>query len=149
MKAAVLLEVVARFHPLIDGNKRSAWTLMVLLLWINGRRHDFTTDEGFEPVGGVAEELLNRRTPPRLFHSIWSRASPDCCPARAIEAPGWGCGHCPHGRSEGVFALAYVHSGWSGPSDTGRGLCLAPRVASEVVGGERVQGRGWLALRLL
>jgi death on curing protein len=39
MKAAVLLEVVARFHPLIDGNKRSAWTLMVLLLWINGRRH--------------------------------------------------------------------------------------------------------------
>ncbi|OOP64878.1 hypothetical protein BMF89_01715 [Arthrobacter sp. SRS-W-1-2016] len=25
-----------RFHPLIDGNKRAAWTLLVLLLWING-----------------------------------------------------------------------------------------------------------------
>jgi death-on-curing protein len=36
VKAAALLESVARFHPLIDGNKRTAWTLMVLLLWING-----------------------------------------------------------------------------------------------------------------
>ncbi|WHP61130.1 Fic family protein [Arthrobacter sp. KFRI-F3372] len=30
VKAAALLESVARFHPLIDGNKRTAWTLMVL-----------------------------------------------------------------------------------------------------------------------
>jgi hypothetical protein len=34
LKAAALLESVARFHPLVDGNKRTAWTLMVLLLWI-------------------------------------------------------------------------------------------------------------------
>lgn len=27
---------------------------MVLLLWINGYRHDFTTDEGFDPLVGVA-----------------------------------------------------------------------------------------------
>ncbi|MGO4470715.1 type II toxin-antitoxin system death-on-curing family toxin [Arthrobacter sp. M-10] len=54
MKAAALLESVARFHPLIDGNKRTAWTLMVLLLWINGYRHDFGTDEGFNLVVGVA-----------------------------------------------------------------------------------------------
>lgn len=52
-KAAVLLESVARFHPLLDGNKRTAWTLMVLMLWINGFRHDFTADEGFELVLGV------------------------------------------------------------------------------------------------
>lgn len=50
MKAAALLESVARFHPLIDGNKRTAWTLMVLMLWINGYRHDFSTDEGFDLV---------------------------------------------------------------------------------------------------
>jgi death-on-curing protein len=31
LKAASLLESVARFHPLVDGNKRTAWTLMVLL----------------------------------------------------------------------------------------------------------------------
>jgi death-on-curing protein len=54
MKAAALLESVARFHPLLDGNKRTAWTLMVLLLWVNGYRHDFTTDQGFELVVGVA-----------------------------------------------------------------------------------------------
>jgi len=54
VKAAALLESVARFHPLIDGNKRTAWTLMVLLLWINGYRHGFTTDEGYDLVVGVA-----------------------------------------------------------------------------------------------
>ena len=54
MKAAALLESVARFHPLIDGNKRTAWTLMVLMLWINGHRHDFSTDEGFDLVVDVA-----------------------------------------------------------------------------------------------
>lgn len=53
-KAAALMESVARFHPLIDGNKRTAWTLMVLMLWINGYRHDFTTDEAFNLVVGVA-----------------------------------------------------------------------------------------------
>lgn len=54
MKAAALLESVARFHSLIDGNRRTAWTLMVLMLWINGYRHDFTVDEGFALVLGVA-----------------------------------------------------------------------------------------------
>jgi death-on-curing protein len=54
MKAAALLESVARFHPPIDGNKRIAWTLMVLMLWINGYRHDFSTDAAFDLVVGVA-----------------------------------------------------------------------------------------------
>ncbi|SKB72855.1 death on curing protein [Arthrobacter sp. 31Cvi3.1E] len=61
LKAAAQLESVARFHPLIDGNKRTAWTLMVLLLWVNGNRHDFTTDEGFELVVGVAEGTIELR----------------------------------------------------------------------------------------
>jgi prophage maintenance system killer protein len=54
VKAAALLESGAGFHPLIDGNKRTAWTLMVLLLWINGYRHVFTTDEDFDLVVGIA-----------------------------------------------------------------------------------------------
>ena len=53
-KAATLLESVPRFHPLIDGNKRAAWTLMVLMLWINGYRHDFSPDAAFNLVVGVA-----------------------------------------------------------------------------------------------
>ncbi|MET3721941.1 MULTISPECIES: type II toxin-antitoxin system death-on-curing family toxin [unclassified Arthrobacter] len=59
VKAAALLESVARFHPLIDGNKRTAWTLMVLLLWINGYRHDFSTNEGFDLVVGVAAGVVD------------------------------------------------------------------------------------------
>ncbi|GKV70925.1 type II toxin-antitoxin system death-on-curing family toxin [Pseudarthrobacter sp. NCCP-2145] len=59
VKAAALLESVVRFRPLVDGNKRTAWTLMVLLLWINGYRHDFNTDEGFDLVVGVAAGAID------------------------------------------------------------------------------------------
>lgn len=54
LKAAALLESTVGNHALIDGNKRLGWMLMVLFLWINGYRHDFTTDEGFGLVPGVA-----------------------------------------------------------------------------------------------
>ncbi|WP_240630396.1 Fic family protein [Specibacter cremeus] len=55
MKAAALLDAAARFHPLLDGNKRIAWTLTSLFLWINGFRLDFVTDDAFNLVVGVAE----------------------------------------------------------------------------------------------
>ncbi|MBG6179983.1 type II toxin-antitoxin system death-on-curing family toxin [Arthrobacter sp. CAN_A1] len=58
LKAAVLLESAARNHPLVDGNKRTSWTLMVRLMWLNGYRHDFTTDGAFDLVVGVAEDCL-------------------------------------------------------------------------------------------
>lgn len=58
MKAAALLESVARFDLLIDGNRRTAWTLTVLMLWINGldrtgagsgrTRHVFATSQCFQ-----------------------------------------------------------------------------------------------------
>jgi death-on-curing protein len=54
-KAAALLESLARNHPLIDGNKRLAWTLTVLFCWINGFAHDFGTDDAFDLVLGVAQ----------------------------------------------------------------------------------------------
>jgi death on curing protein len=53
-KAAALLDSVARFYPLLDGNKRTAWTLMVSFLWINGYKHNLSTDEAFDLVLGVA-----------------------------------------------------------------------------------------------
>jgi death on curing protein len=58
MKAAALLDSVPRFHPLVDGNKRTAWTLIVLMLWINGYRHTFSTDQAFDMVVGVAAGIL-------------------------------------------------------------------------------------------
>jgi death-on-curing protein len=54
LKAAAMLESLARNHPLIDGNKRTAWTLVVLFLWINGYRHEMPTDTAFDLVLGVA-----------------------------------------------------------------------------------------------
>ncbi|WP_258064540.1 Fic family protein [Arthrobacter sp. ZGTC131] len=59
MKAAALMESVARFHPLIDGSKRTAWTLMVLMLWIKGYRHDVSTHAAFNlVVGGGGQRRL-------------------------------------------------------------------------------------------
>jgi death-on-curing protein len=55
LKAAALLESVVRNHSFVDGNKRSAWTMMVAFLWMNGHRHDMTTTVGFDLVIGVAE----------------------------------------------------------------------------------------------
>lgn len=59
LKAAALLESVVRNHPFVDGNKRSGWTLTATFLWINGFRHDMTTDEGFDLVVGVAEGRID------------------------------------------------------------------------------------------
>ncbi len=58
-KAAALLESVARNRALIDGNKRAAWTLAVIFLWINGFQHDMDADIGFDLVIGVAEEGID------------------------------------------------------------------------------------------
>jgi len=58
-KAAALLESLVKNHPLVDGNKRTGWTLMVLFLWINGCAHDFPTDDAFDLVIGVADGSLD------------------------------------------------------------------------------------------
>lgn len=58
-KAAALLESLARNHPLVDGNKRTAWTSTVAFLWINGYRHDFDTDSAFALVVGVASGSID------------------------------------------------------------------------------------------
>ena len=53
-KAAALLESLARNHALVDGNKRTAWTLTSLFLWMNGYILAIGADEGFDLVVGVA-----------------------------------------------------------------------------------------------
>lgn len=58
-KAAALLESLARNHALFDGNKRTAWTGYVAFLWINGWKHDFSTDDAFELVVGVASGTID------------------------------------------------------------------------------------------
>ena len=58
LKAAAMLESLARNHPLADGNKRTAWSLMVLFLWINGCKHNFSTEEAYDLVIGVASGTI-------------------------------------------------------------------------------------------
>ncbi|WP_229663228.1 type II toxin-antitoxin system death-on-curing family toxin [Microbacterium album] len=58
-KAAALLESLARNHPLVDGNKRTAWMLTLHFLALNGVRHTFTTDEAFDYVVGVASGAID------------------------------------------------------------------------------------------
>jgi death-on-curing protein len=61
-KAAALLESLLRNHALGDGNKRTGWTLMVALLWINGWVHDLDTDDAFDLVVGIAEGRVDLET---------------------------------------------------------------------------------------
>lgn len=61
-KAAALLESLLRNHALVDGNKRTGWTLMVAFLWINGWVHDFDTDDAFDLVVGIAEGRVDLET---------------------------------------------------------------------------------------
>lgn len=54
LKAAALLESLARNHPLVDGNKRTAATLAFVFLRLNGLRHTLIEDEAFNLIVGVA-----------------------------------------------------------------------------------------------
>ena len=58
-KAAALSESLVRNHPFVDGIKRTGWTLLVAFPWINGLAHNFSTDEGFDLVVGVAEGRID------------------------------------------------------------------------------------------
>ena len=55
LQTAALLESAARNHPLIDGNKRTAWVLVVVFLAMNGAEHDMSPGQVFDLVVGVAE----------------------------------------------------------------------------------------------
>ena len=106
----------------VQPSKKEVWTMSTLSTWdCLVQPPDWPGFRRFPPVPSVCRAWNPVRVPPRARHT----PSP-----------------------EGVFALTCVHFGWSGPSDSGRGVCLAPRVACLVVG-ERVQGLGRWALRVL
>jgi hypothetical protein len=110
------------------------------------------------PIFGARSTKKEVWTMSTLSTSNWLVQPPDCPgfrmspPLPSVPKPRNRLRVPPRARhtpsSEGVFALTCVHFAWSGPSDTGRGVCLAPRVVCLVVG-QRDQGLGWWALRLL
>ena len=52
--AAAYLFHMARNHPFVDGNKRTALAAALAFLWLNGRRFEADPDELAELVIGVA-----------------------------------------------------------------------------------------------
>nr|WP_281353640.1 type II toxin-antitoxin system death-on-curing family toxin [Phytoactinopolyspora mesophila] len=53
-KAAATFHSVARFHPLVDGNKRLAWLAAAVLCELNGAEVIATNDEAFDVTMAVA-----------------------------------------------------------------------------------------------
>jgi death on curing protein len=58
--AAAYLFHLARNHPFVDGNKRTALIAMVAFLGLNGFRLVADADEVFELVAGVARGTTSR-----------------------------------------------------------------------------------------
>ena len=59
LKAAALCHSLAKNYALVDGNKRTTWALMVVFLFLNDFKHDFSTDEGMEFVLGIATDEIS------------------------------------------------------------------------------------------
>lgn len=56
LKAAALMHSIVTSHPLVDGNKRTAWALMITFVLLNGFEVVAETDDAFDFVLGVATE---------------------------------------------------------------------------------------------
>lgn len=54
LQAAALMHSLARFHPLLDGNKRLAWSAMRTFLMLNGHDLRYTVDDAEAFVLSVA-----------------------------------------------------------------------------------------------
>ncbi len=59
LKCAAQTESLARNHPFMDGNKRSAWIALNHLLRINGSLLFATQDEAFDYIQRVATGQLS------------------------------------------------------------------------------------------
>jgi death-on-curing protein len=55
LMAAAMHQSLVKNHPLIDGNKRTAWLLLVTFLLLNDFDLEMTADEGMNFTLGVAE----------------------------------------------------------------------------------------------
>ena len=56
LKAAALMHSIVTSHPLIDGNKRTAWALMITFVLLNGFEVVAETGDTFDFVLGVATD---------------------------------------------------------------------------------------------
>jgi death-on-curing protein len=59
LKAAAMCHSLAKNHSLVDGNKRTTWALMVVFLFLNDFKHNFSADEGMDFVLGIATDKIS------------------------------------------------------------------------------------------
>ncbi|AKE89183.1 type II toxin-antitoxin system death-on-curing family toxin [Rhodococcus aetherivorans] len=60
-KAAVLLESIARNHPLVDGNKRLSWMAVFVFYGLNGLDLDAPDDDAYDLVIAVSTGTIDYR----------------------------------------------------------------------------------------
>ncbi len=80
-KAAVLLESVARNHPLIDGNKRLSWMATFVFYGLNGLDLDAPEDEAYDLVIAVSTGSVD-------YHDAAARIEPWTLSPGGRAAPG-------------------------------------------------------------
>ena len=61
-QAAAYLYHLARNHPFVDGNKRTAFAVMDTFLRVNGVRLSLTDDEAYDLVMQVAQGQIDKPT---------------------------------------------------------------------------------------
>jgi death-on-curing protein len=59
LKAAAMTQSIIKNHPMIDGNKRSAWIALNYFLVLNGSTLAVSQEQAFDFVIGVATDLLS------------------------------------------------------------------------------------------
>lgn len=59
LKAAAMVESILLNHPMIDGNKRSAWFALNLFLELNDREIVASIDQAFDYILAVATKQLD------------------------------------------------------------------------------------------
>ena len=72
LKAAAMAHSLVKNRALVDGNKRTTWTLMVAFLAVNDFKHNFSADEGMEFILALATDSvdLNQAAAQTAVHMI-------------------------------------------------------------------------------
>lgn len=58
LKAAAIVHSVINNHPMVDGNKRSAWVILNFFLVKNNRALSATQDEAYSFIMSIAERRI-------------------------------------------------------------------------------------------
>lgn len=72
-KTAALGQAIAKYHPMIDGNKRSAWIGMNVFLELNGFSLRATSDDAFKFMLDIANDRIDL---PKIAEWIQARLEP-------------------------------------------------------------------------